>query len=126
VIAGYCGGHRASADVAAVADPSTGVATYDSYAPSSGTPADWTVAGGTSAGSPFVAGLYARGGALANVLGPNTLYSAPSSEFIDVTLGQNSPPAFCQGESEAPQMCKAGPGWDGPTGLGAPSGLGAF
>jgi hypothetical protein len=125
-IAAYCGGHRASADVSAVADPSTGVTTYDTYAPSSGTPAGWAVAGGTSAGSPFVAALYARGGGLANVLGPNTLYAAPSSDFIDVILGQNSPPAFCQGESEAVQMCKAGPGWDGPTGLGTPAGLGAF
>ena len=125
-IASYCQGHRASTDVSTVADPSTGVAIYDTYSPSSGVPTDWTIAGGTSAGAPFIAGLYARGANLANVLGPNTLYSAPSSDFTDVTLGQNSPPAFCQNEQEAPALCKAGIGWDGPTGLGTPAGLGAF
>ncbi len=125
-IAAYCGGHRADADVSAVADPSTGVATYDSYSPATGVPAGWTVVGGTSVGAPFVAGLYARGGGLTTVLGPNTLYAAPGNDFVDVTLGQNSPPAFCEGESEAAQMCQAGPGWDGPTGLGTPAGLGAF
>jgi subtilase family serine protease len=125
-IAADCQGHRASTDISAVADPSTGVATYDTYAPATGVPADWTIAGGTSAGSPFIAGLYARGGNLANVLGPNTLYSAPSSAFFDVTLGQNAPPAYCQNQQEALSLCKAGTGWDGPSGIGAPSGLGAF
>jgi subtilase family serine protease len=125
-IANYCGGHRASSDISSVADPSTGVATYDTYSPATGVPADWTVAGGTSAGAPFVAGLYARGGNLANVLGPNTLYSAPSSDFFDVTLGQNSPPQFCQNQQEAPALCKASVGWDGPTGVGTAAGLGAF
>jgi subtilase family serine protease len=125
-IATYCQGHRASTDISSVADPSTGVATYDTYSPASGVPADWTIAGGTSAGAPFIAGLYARGANLAGVLGPNTLYSAPSSDFSDVTLGQNSPPAFCQNEQEAQALCKAGAGWDGPTGIGTPAGLGAF
>jgi subtilase family serine protease len=125
-IAANCQGHRASTDISAVADPSTGVATYDTYAPATGTPADWTIAGGTSAGSPFIAALYARGGNLAGVLGPNTLYSAPSSDFTDVTLGQNSPPAFCQNEQEAQALCKAGVGWDGPTGIGTPAGLAGF
>ena len=125
-IASYCQGHRASVDVSSVADPSTGVATYDTYSPTSGVPADWTIAGGTSAGAPFIAALYARGANLANVLGPNTLYSAPSNDFTDVTLGQNSPPAFCQNEQEGPALCKAGAGWDGPTGIGTPAGLGAF
>ena len=125
-IAAGCQGHRASTDISAVADPSTGVATYDTYAPATGVPADWTIAGGTSAGSPFVAGLYARGGNLTGVLGPNTLYAAPSSDFFDVTLGQNSPPAFCQNQQEALALCKAGVGWDGPTGIGTPAGLGAF
>jgi subtilase family serine protease len=125
-IAAYCQGHRASTDISSVADPSTGVATYDTYSPASGAPANWTIAGGTSAGAPFVAALYARGGNLSGVLGPNTLYRAPGKDFTDVTLGQNSPPAFCQNEQEAQALCKAGLGWDGPTGIGTPAGLGAF
>ena len=125
-ISAYCQGHRASTDISSVADPSTGVAVYDTYSPASGVPADWTIAGGTSAGAPFVAALYARGSNLAGVLGPNTLYGAPSKDFTDVTLGQNSPPAFCQHEQEAQALCKAGLGWDGPTGIGTPAGLAAF
>ncbi len=125
-IAAYCQGHRASTDISSVADPSTGVATYDTYSPASGVPADWTIAGGTSAGAPFIAAMYARAGNLAGVLGPNTLYSAPSRDFTDVTLGQNSPPAYCQHEQEAQALCKAGLGWDGPTGVGTPAGLGPF
>jgi subtilase family serine protease len=44
---------RATVDVAAVADPQTGVAIYDSLA------GGWLVAGGTSAGAPIVAAAYA-------------------------------------------------------------------
>jgi hypothetical protein len=55
-----------------VADPSTGVAVYDTYTPYSGVPYNWILVGGTSASSPFVAGLYARGGHLSQVIGPNT------------------------------------------------------
>ena len=45
---------RAVADVSAVADPATGVATYDSYG-SGG----WVEAGGTSVAAPIIAGLFA-------------------------------------------------------------------
>lgn len=125
-IAADCGGHRTYSDVSADADPSTGVATYDTYAPSSGAPSDWAVFGGTSAAAPYIAGLYARAGHLTGVVGPNTLYAASKKDFTDVTLGQTEPPAYCQEDSAAPAVCKAGKGWDGPTGLGSPVGLGAF
>jgi subtilase family serine protease len=75
-VSAYCGGHRAGSDVSAVADPGTGVAVYDSYLPPQ-FGAGWLTVGGTSASSPFVAGLYARGGHSSGVLGPNTLYAAP-------------------------------------------------
>jgi len=45
---------RTIADVSAVANPSTGVAVYDTYG-SSG----WMVFGGTSVSSPIVASIYA-------------------------------------------------------------------
>ena len=120
-VSAVCGGHRTDADVSADADPNTGAAVYDDYAPSSGQPYGWIAVGGTSESSPFVAGLYARGGGLGDVEGPNTLYADPSSAFNDVTIGQNAPP-----NSGCGVLCDSGPGWDGPTGLGTPDGLSAF
>lgn len=122
-----CGNHRASADISADADPNTGLAVYDSYAPSTGNPYDWTIAGGTSASAPFIGGLFARAGRLAAVNGPNTLYRAPSADFNDITSGNNELRQQCgsyPGVSRS--VCDAGPGWDGLTGLGTPHGLGAF
>ncbi|HTI21634.1 MAG TPA: peptidase S8 [Kutzneria sp.] len=119
-----CGGHRASSDVSAVADPSTGVAVYDTYAPFTGQPLNWITVGGTSASSPFIAGLYARGGHLSQVMGPNTMYTAPAGAFTDVTFGQNAPVRSCKPAEIA--LCNAGRGWDGPTGVGVPNGLAGF
>jgi subtilase family serine protease len=125
-VSGLCGGHRAGSDVAAVADQATGVATFDTYAPATGIPFNWLVIGGTSVATPLVAGMYARGGHLTGVLGPNTLYAARRSAFTDVTVGQNAPPGTCPSVTAPVRLCQAGPGWDGPTGVGAPNGLTAF
>jgi hypothetical protein len=123
-VSANCGGHRAASDVSAVADPNTGVAVYDTYSPFSGVPLNWIVGGGTSASSPFIAGLYARGGHTSQVLGPNTLYTAPAGAFADVTLGQNAPAHVCP--TATPALCSAGKGWDAPTGVGVPNGLAGF
>jgi hypothetical protein len=125
-VSGLCGGHRAGSDVAAVADQATGVATFDTDAPATGVPFNWLVIGGTSVATPLVAGMYARGGHLTGVLGPNTLYAARRSAFTDVTLGQNAPTGTCPSVGASVRLCQAGPGWDGPTGVGAPRGLAAF
>ena len=53
------------ADVAAVADPATGVAVYDSYGSSGG--ANWYVFGGTSVAAPIVGAVYALSGKTAGV-----------------------------------------------------------
>ena len=122
-----CGGHRAAADVSADADPNTGLAVYDTYAPSTNQPVNWTVVGGTSASAPFIGGLFARAGNLAGVNGPNTLYAADPANFNDITSGNNEQNDRCSnypGVSAA--LCNAGTGWDGPSGLGSPHGLGAF
>ncbi|MFD9890471.1 S8 family serine peptidase [Amycolatopsis sp. NPDC059027] len=121
----HCGNHRAVADISADADPLTGVAVYDSYTPHSGTGGGWLTAGGTSAAAPYLAGLYARGGHLAAVDGPNTLYRAPAGTIQDVAGGGNAQDgaAACK---VAKELCLGGTGWDGPTGLGVPNGLGAF
>ena len=124
-VSALCGGHRASADVSAVADD---VAVYIGYAPYSKRPPKWIAGGGTSLSSPYLAGLYARGGHTWRVLGPNTIYHAPSGAFTDVTTGKNVgdrvPQQSCP--ADAQPLCIAGPGWDGPTGVGTPNGLSAF
>src|SRR5207248_10141983 len=96
---------RAAADVSAVGDPNTGLAVYN--AGSGG----WIVVGGTSASTPFVAGVYALYGLGAN--GPSWPYSN-SSKFFDVTTGKKG--------SSRNLLCNAGAGWDGPTGIGSPNG----
>ena len=47
---------RTIGDVAAVADPATGVAVYDSYGSTGG--ANWYVFGGTSVAAPLIGGIY--------------------------------------------------------------------
>jgi hypothetical protein len=102
---------RAQADASADADPHTGVAVYDSFHQSG-----WLVFGGTSAAAPIVASAFAlAGNAGANTTGNVYLHA---SDFNDIGTGSN-------GNCGAP-LCLAGSGWDGPTGLGTPKGVGAF
>ena len=109
---------RAVADVSAVADPSTGVAVYDStpYNGKSG----WMTFGGTSVASPVVAGVFALAGNAATVDTRSYPYSHTAALF-DVTSGSNG---RCKRTVSA--LCTARSGWDGPTGLGTPNGLTAF
>lgn len=121
-----CYGHRAASDISAVADPYTGVAVYDSYAPYTGMPYGFIVVGGTSASSPFLAGLYARAPRNKSIIGPNTVYAAPSSAFHDVTIGTNFGVGMCKAMGYRNNLCDSAVGWDGPTGRGTPAGLKAF
>ena len=95
-------------------DPNTGVAVYDTYQE-----AGWNVFGGTSAGAPITAAVYALAGTPGGSDSPNSYPYAATSGLNDVTEGSN-------GACSVPQLCNAGAGWDGPTGLGTPSGTGAF
>jgi subtilase family serine protease len=104
---------RAVADVAAVADPATGLAVYDTYQASG-----WNVYGGTSASSPFIAGVYALAGAPGANDVPASYPYAHADKLNDVTDGANG--------SCSDYLCKAGKGYDGPTGLGTPNGVTAF
>jgi hypothetical protein len=97
--------YKASSDVAAVGDPSTGPSVYN--AANGG----WTVVGGTSAAAPFVAGVFALTGH--GKESPSFAY-ANSGAFYDVTTGSNG---TCGNV-----LCNAGAGWDGPTGMGTPNG----
>jgi subtilase family serine protease len=100
---------RAVADVAAVADPATGVAVMYN--------GSWLVFGGTSASAPIIAGVYALAGNEASI--DNNYPYAHASAFFDITSGSN-------GSCPTSQWCAARAGWDGPTGLGTPNGTGGF
>ncbi|WP_443060803.1 putative Ig domain-containing protein [Streptomyces sp. NBC_00448] len=105
---------RTISDVSAVADPATGVAVYDSYGASG-----WQQYGGTSASSPIIASVYALAGAPAAGTTPASYPYAHTGSLNDVTSGSNG---SCSGS----YLCTAGPGYDGPTGLGTPNGTAAF
>jgi len=107
---------RMVADVAAVADPSTGVAVYDSYGSSGGT--NWYVIGGTSASAPIIAGVYALAGNGKSLVYGSYPYSH-RSYLYDPRSGQN-------GTCSPSYFCTAGYGYDGPTGVGTPKGTAAF
>jgi subtilase family serine protease len=107
---------RMVADIAAVADPSTGVAVYDSYGSSGG--ANWYVVGGTSASAPIIAGVYALAGNGRSLTYGSYPYSHRSSLY-DPTSGHN-------GSCSPAYFCTARSGYDGPTGVGTPKGTGAF
>jgi subtilase family serine protease len=107
---------RTVADVSADADPASGAAVYDSYG-SSGQKG-WFTVGGTSLAAPLVAGVYGLAGN-----GASTTYAsfpyAHSGSLYDVVSGSNG---SCSGS----YLCTSVRGFDGPTGLGTPAGIGAF
>ncbi len=105
---------RTDNDVAAVADPNTGVAVYDTY-----DEGGWLEVGGTSASSPIIASVFALAGTPAPGTYPSSyLYQLPSG-FFDVTSGAD-------GSCTTGYLCAAGVGYDGPTGWGTPDGTAAF
>ncbi|HSZ39289.1 MAG TPA: carboxypeptidase regulatory-like domain-containing protein [Trebonia sp.] len=108
---------RADTDISADADPNTGIAVYNSYSDSG-----WDVYGGTSLASPLIAAMYAiAGGPAAGTEPASYPYDDPnqSTDINDVTSGST-------GSCTPSVLCTAGQGWDGPTGLGTPNGVGAF
>lgn len=125
---------RTVADVSADADPKSGLAVYDSYNTCPFTGAlnflcsvlqslglvqganGWIQVGGTSLSSPLVASVYALAGGSPNAAA--SVYANPTA-LNDVITGSNG---SCGGS----YLCTAGAGYDGPTGLGTPAGLGAF
>jgi hypothetical protein len=109
---------RTDNDVAAIADPETGVAFYDSYLASG-----WGEVGGTSVSSPIIASVYALAGRpLPGTYPASYLYSARSGIF-DIVGGTNK---LSGGNCNPAYLCNAGPGYDGPSGVGTPDGAGAF
>ena len=143
-----CGTHRLPADISSDADYLTGIDTYDTTG-STG----WSTIGGTSFSSPTIAAMFALAGGAHGVSYPAlTLYghNGSSAALYDVTVGGNG---YCGGEGAAAcgnvnnlglgpldcdyntagtaiaagdRACDALAGYDGPTGLGTPKGLGVF
>jgi hypothetical protein len=140
-----CGDRRLSADVSAVADPQHGFSVDDTY--DCGPECEeftggreWSVIGGTSLSTPLIAALYALAGGADGISYPAiTLYAhLGTGSLFDVTQGGNG---YCDLEGrpcganaqlgrgldcEGTTACNAAPGFDGPSGVGAPAGLEAF
>jgi hypothetical protein len=151
-----CGNDRAVADVAADADPYSGLAVYDSSSPECTseyeeelvrhTVPHWCTIGGTSLASPLVASVFALAGGAQGVEYPaRTLYrnAAKSPATLhDVSEGSNgecllpfneeAESTECLSSEEATNscpsqlICQAAAGYDGPTGVGTPDGIAAF
>ncbi len=85
----------------------------------------WFLVGGTSASSPIVAGIYGLAGN-ATTVRPGYEY-AHARALFDVTKGNND--WFFGGNGAVcgyDYLCVAKKGYDAPTGLGTPDGIGAF
>jgi hypothetical protein len=147
-----CAGKRAIADVAADADPYTGLAVHDTSPEceyryeEAGVKhvAYWCTIGGTSLATPLIASVFALAGGANGVVYPaETLYAnalkSPGS-LHDVTVGSNGEcvepfledglsactPAEESVSCASRAICLAGTGYDGPTGIGTPDGIAAF
>jgi len=106
--AGYpaanCAGARATPDVAADADPNSGVAVYDStrYAGMAG----WWIVGGTSVSSPLFAARSADAGSVVN----SAYVYGSSIAFRDITVGNNGAPCLAGYD-----LCSGLGAWTGTT-----------
>ncbi|HEY1708540.1 MAG TPA: S53 family peptidase [Rhizomicrobium sp.] len=145
-----CGTMRLSADVAAVGDYLTGFDVYDTYACASGCLSPgWHTIGGTSLAAPLIASLYALAGGAQGVDYPASILYTNRKSAYDVTMGGDG---WCDGKGAAAcgnpnsigygivdcdytsagavnvgnGACSAREGYDGPTGVGTPSGLSMF
>ncbi|HJP80175.1 MAG TPA: carboxypeptidase regulatory-like domain-containing protein [Pseudonocardiaceae bacterium] len=108
---------RAATDISADADPSTGLAIYNSYSDGG-----WDVYGGTSLASPLIASMYA----LAGTPVPGTYPSRYPYEDLNAASDINDVTSGATGSCTPSVLCTGGTGWDGPSGLGTPNGVDAL
>jgi hypothetical protein len=99
---------RSYSDISADGDPDTGMQVYDSD------DGGWVVVGGTSEASPLIAAYYAVVGSASQ--GPEWAYKN-AALLNDPSSGSNG---TCS--ATISYICNAGPGYDGPTGVGSISG----
>jgi subtilase family serine protease len=105
---------RTEADVSAVAGGS-GVAVYVNGL--------WTAYGGTSVASPIIAAIYALAGRPAAGTYPASYLYGNTAALNDVLGGNND---VTWHTCTVTYLCNGVAGYDGPTGLGTPNGIGAF
>jgi Ricin-type beta-trefoil lectin domain len=108
--------NRAENDVAAVANPNTGAAIYDTYRQSG-----WLETGGTSVASTIIAAVYALAGTPAARTYPASYPYRHATDFHQVATGSNG---TC--ESNRQYLCHGEHGYNGPGGLGTPLGTAGF
>jgi hypothetical protein len=101
-------------DTAAVADPNTPVAYYDT--PTAG---GWAEGGGTDVSAAIVAAAYA-------LAGPPAPGTYPASYLYDHPGALNAITSGSNGTCSPSYLCTAGPGYNGPAGMGTPSGTAAL
>lgn len=147
-----CGTHRLVSDVSAVGDYLTGFDIYISYDCGGACSTGWQTIGGTSLSAPIISAMFALAGGNHGVAYPALLLYGHlgGASLYNVTSGGNG---WCGGEGAAAcgnpntmgdgvldcdypptgstpaagdVACDAGPGFNGPTGVGTPNGLGAF
>ncbi|HEY3902986.1 MAG TPA: hypothetical protein VGM14_03620 [Streptosporangiaceae bacterium] len=116
---------RIDNDVAAVANPRTGVASYDTYDQHG-----WLEVGGTGVSAPIIAAVYALAGVPAPGTFPNSYFykhrqldgmtQAANGGLNDITQGANG---TCTTDVI---LCNAETGYDGPSGCGTPDGQSGF
>jgi subtilase family serine protease len=116
---------RIDNDVAAVADPRTGVGSYDTY-----DQRGWLEVGGTGVSAPIIAAVYALAGVPARGTFPNSYFykhrqpgdltQAAGGGLNDITQGADG---TCTTD---PLLCNAETGYDGPSGCGTPDGQSGF
>ena len=81
-------------------------------------PNGWVVVGGTSLAAPLIAGMIGLAGNAPLLSNAHYLYTHAGA-LRDVVGGSNG---FCGGD----YLCTGVVGYDGPTGLGTPRGLGGL
>jgi hypothetical protein len=104
--------YRTTNDVSAVADPNTPVSAYDSTSLEG--KSGWMLLGGTSASAPIVAAAMALASPYTRSFdGAHALYldAGAGTGFNDIVSGSNG--------NCGNYLCQAGPGYDGPSGLGS-------
>ncbi len=106
---------RTMNDISAVA---FNAAEYDSYGYGG-----WITVGGTSVASPMMGGVFGLAQNASTQTDAKKFWTQSKRRYKhdlhDITTGAN-------GSCSPSYLCKAGPGYDGPTGWGTPHGVGAF
>jgi hypothetical protein len=111
--------HRTANDVAAVADPRTPVAFYETVNGVSG----WLAAGGTTVSASIVGAVYALAGTPDTDSFPAAYPYLHTGDLYPVTSGTNF---FDENTCTPAYLCTAGPGYNGPAGWGTPDGTAGF